>query len=828
MPEIYKKLKEALEEKTSENVLITQDINTDGAKKFILYESYKKVKKHCLNNTKTNFYEFILEDTPVKLYLDIENNLKKDENDNLIKPDLKLIISIFKEKIYKLTEIVDCKYYILDSSSSSKYSYHIIFEFYNNENIQVLFKNNKNLFNLFNDTKGIDYYKSLFIDTSIYTKNRQFRMINNCKYGKDNILKCINNCNYGNELINDSNILNTLVLYYPDEHIIKEIVGKTKNEKKINIKYIDTDGTYYNDDDEIVNLLKIIATGKLLEYTDWLRISSSLYNIYKNEKGLNIYNDFADMYNEYHNIKDDFKQKRIDLYNNQDGTYKCYIGTLKNIAYTINQKEYNEFINNIIGHNFFLNGSDAILADLFIKVFEGEYIFIDNVFYKFNYETGLWECDNRFYSIKNKIDSLALEIDKSCKILEDVDIIDQRKKIVSALRSISKKNNIIETLKYKFNINDITMNIKKKGILPFKNGVLDLNMKKFRKGFYDEYLSLNTETIYKFCDEELYKKSLEFFKDIIPDKETFDFKMSKICSYIFNDNELYINKGQEIFFYNGVGSNGKSITGICLKNCIGDFYTGANPKLLSDNTTSADQASPSKTGLKNKKIIVYNEPDKKFKLTSSVIKTLCSNESFKGRKLYQEEEDIIVEGMNIIMCNKMPEIDELDGGVSRRLYVINFPTQFVEKSKIKKPNQKEKKLLTKKDTEDLSWGLLRIIQEYYGRYISTPDEVLKYTELYKKKCNNIYRFCNEYLKKDSNGILKKKDIKNFITQEKIRNEYFGKMKEDDIMQSIAEELETEYIENKEIRKNGKRYHIRQSIIGYKINYEYENEEIIEE
>ena len=105
---------------------------------------------------------------------------------------------------------------------------------------------------------------------------------------------------------------------------------------------------------------------------------------------------------------------------------------------------------------------------------------------------------------------------------------------------------------------------------------------------------------------------------------------------------------------------------------------------------------------------------------------------------------------------------------------------------------------------------------------------MKYTELYKKKCNNIYRFCNEYLKKDSNGILKKKDIKNFITQEKIRNEYFGKMKEDDIMQSIAEELETEYIENKEIRKNGKRYHIRQSIIGYKINYEYENEEIIEE
>lgn len=823
MAEIYKKLKEALEEKTSENVLITQDINTDGAKKFILYKSYKKVKKYCLNNDSTNFYEFILEDTPVKLYLDIENNLKKDETDSLIKPDLNLIISIFKEKIYKLfNEIVECKYYILDSSSSTKYSYHIIFEFYNNENIQVLFKNNKNLFNLFND--NIDYYKSLFIDTSIYTKNRQFRMINNCKYGKDNILKCINNCNYGNELINDSNILNTLVLYYPDEHIIKEIVGKTKNEKKINIKYIDTE--YYND--EIVNLLKIIATGKLLEYTDWLRISSSLYNIYKNEKGLNLYNDFADMYNEYHNIKDNFKQKRINLYKNQDGTYKCYIGTLKNIAYNINQKEYNKFINNIIGHNFFLNGSDALLADLFIKVYEGEYIFIDNIFYKFNHETGIWECDNRFYSIKNKIDSLALEIDKSCKNLEEPEIIEQRKKIVSALRSICKKNNIIETLKYKFNINDISMNINKKGCLVFKNGVLDLNMKKFRKGFYDEYLSINTETIYKNCDEELYKKSLEFFKDIIPDKETFNFLMSKLCSYIFNDNELYLDKGQELFFYNGVGSNGKSISGICLKKCIGELYTGANPKLLSDNPTSADAASPSKTGLKNKKVIVYNEPDKKFKLTSSVLKTLTSNESFKSRKLYSEDEDITIEGMNIIMCNKMPEIDDLDGGISRRLYVINFPTQFIEKSKIKKPHQKEKKLLTSKDIEDLSWGLLRIIQEYYGKYIDTPTEVLQYTERYKKKCNNILRFCNEYIVKDEDGILKKKDVKNFITQEKIRNEYFGKLKEDDIMLGIAEELETEYIENKEIRKNGKRYHIRQSIIGYKINYEYDNEEIIEE
>jgi phage/plasmid-associated DNA primase len=333
-------------------------------------------------------------------------------------------------------------------------------------------------------------------------------------------------------------------------------------------------------------------------------------------------------------------------------------------------------------------------------------------------------------------------------------------------------------------------------------------------------------SVYKNCDEELYKKSLEFFKDILPDKETFDFKMSKLCSYIFNDNELYINKGQELFFYNGVGSNGKSKIGICLKSCIGEYYTGANPKILSDNTISADQASPSKTGLKNKKIIVYNEPDKKFKLTSSVIKTLCSNESFKGRKLYQEEEDIFIEGMNIIMCNKMPEIDDLDGGVSRRLYVINYPIQFVEKSKIKKPHQKEKKLLTQKETEDISWGLLRIIQEYYGKYIETPDEVLKYTEIYKKKCNNIFRFCNEYLKKEENGILKKKDIKNFITQEKIRNEYFDKLKDEDIMLGIAEELDTEYIENKYIRISGKRYHIRQSIIGYTINYENDNEEII--
>ncbi len=822
MPEIFKKLKDALEEKTSENVLITQDVNTDGAKKFILYESYKKVKKHCLNNDSTHFYEFILENTPVKLYLDIENNIKKDEQENLIKPDLKLIITIFKEKIYKLfNDIIHCKYYILDSSTSSKYSYHIIFEFFNNDNTQVLFKNNKNLFNLFND--NIDYYKSLFIDTSIYTKNRQFRMINNCKYGKTQVLKCINNTCFENDLINDTNILNTLVLYYPNEHLVKEITNEKP--KKINIKYIDTE--YYNDDDEIVNLLKIIATGKLLEYTDWLRISSSLYNIYKNEKGLNLYNDFAEMYNEYHNITDTFTQKRIELYNCQDGTYKCYIGTLKNIAYNINQKEYNEYINkNIIGHNFFLNGSDAVLADLFIKVYEGEYIFIDNVFYKFNHETGLWECDNKFYSIKNKIDSLALEIDKSCKYLEDDDIIEQRKKIVGSLRSICKKNNIIETLKYKFNINDISMNNIKKGILPFKNGVLDLNMKKFRKAFYDEYISLNTGTIYKSCDEVFYKKSLEFFKEIIPDKLTFDFKMSKLCSYIFNDNETYINKGQELFFYNGVGSNGKSINGLCLKKCIGDLYTGANPKLLSDNPTSADAASPSKTGLKNKKVIVYNEPDKKFKLTSSVLKTLCSNESFKGRDLYKQDEDITIEGMNIIMCNKMPEIDELDGGISRRLYVINFPTQFVEKSKIKKPHQKEKKLLTSKDIEEYSWGLLRIIQEYYERYIETPYEVLKYTEKYKKKCNNVLRFCNEYLVKEENSILKKKDIKNFITQEKIRNEYFEKMKDEDIMTSIAEELDTEYIENKNIRMNGKRYCIRSSIMGWRINYG--EEEIIEE
>ena len=44
------------------------------------------------------------------------------------------------------------------------------------------------------------------------------------------------------------------------------------------------------------------------------------------------------------------------------------------------------------------------------------------------------------------------------------------------------------------------------------------------------------------------------------------------------------------------------------------------------------------------------------------------------------------------------------------------------------------------------------------------------------------------------------------------------------MLGIAEELDTEYIERKDIRKSGKKICIRHSIIGYKINYE--NEEII--
>ena len=199
----YKNLQEVFNNKNKTDIIIAQDISNSSAKKYCILDNYESLKNLCLSHEKTSFYEIITDNEPLSIFLDIESTASR--------PDLQSIIKYITQNITNTFGNFSFKYYILDSSSSSKHSYHIIIRLFNESNIPFYFLNIHELKKFILMDKSD--YDSLFIDTSVYNVNRCFRMIHNTKSGKNSSLKCIGNITYGNVLVNNSNILDTLVLY---------------------------------------------------------------------------------------------------------------------------------------------------------------------------------------------------------------------------------------------------------------------------------------------------------------------------------------------------------------------------------------------------------------------------------------------------------------------------------------------------------------------------------------------------------------------------------------------------------------------------------------
>ena len=154
-----------------------------------------------------HFYEFIHPEKPCRLYLDLE--YQRNENphfdvENNLQNLLQLIGEVLKE--FLNVEVSEKNFLILDSSNYDKFSNHIIIHtdelFPSNlalkdlvDNIVERMKNEK--IGIVKNKEGQD---ELFLDASVYNKNRNFRFYKSCKFGKISKLELAENCKFYGKL----------------------------------------------------------------------------------------------------------------------------------------------------------------------------------------------------------------------------------------------------------------------------------------------------------------------------------------------------------------------------------------------------------------------------------------------------------------------------------------------------------------------------------------------------------------------------------------------------------------------------------------------------
>jgi DNA polymerase delta subunit 1 len=294
-------------------ILLANDIQYDGnlSKRFNAID-YKNVHHLKIEEPNNNFYEVLTErkNTTYKYFLDIDYEIDNEYD------MIEVIKSIINDTIKFFKDIININIdttKILISSASGwngekyKISYHIIFP------IRFQWKYMKKIFNL---ADNLYYHKynlkytpnkplTGFIDRSLYSSIKQFRILYNAKinskrklkpidigYGfsnkiSDNLVGC-----YGGTFKSIQLIKNEYIESVLNEHFNNEI---TKLHKTLNVEYKKQHKIYNKEHNTDVHLIKYYLDNiyndiNVIDYMQWYNIVTYIYG-YISSCSLNEFNE---------------------------------------------------------------------------------------------------------------------------------------------------------------------------------------------------------------------------------------------------------------------------------------------------------------------------------------------------------------------------------------------------------------------------------------------------------------------------------------------------------------------------------------------------------
>jgi len=212
----YSKKENALKKMSSKSILCNR-----GIIKYFITENYSSFLALIKSSKKQDYYEYIPNDIPVKLFFDIEiykgNEYFHHEND---------LLAILFEKVEKYFSELNVSKIILESHNETKKSFHIIFKIKNSSDDEIVFGNVNDLKKLWK-ILGLDIFrqnedKGYVIDPSVYRAGL-FRTIYSSKNEEPPrplIYSALNDSKTFDEL-------DTFVCYIPENHILFKLSEDT-------------------------------------------------------------------------------------------------------------------------------------------------------------------------------------------------------------------------------------------------------------------------------------------------------------------------------------------------------------------------------------------------------------------------------------------------------------------------------------------------------------------------------------------------------------------------------------------------------------------------
>lgn len=737
------------------------------------YQIYLKILPNLVESDR-NWYELIAIDTKVKPVFDIEwygmaegyKHYEPHEIYNMIEGYLISIVSDYDKRNTRLNTI------ILEShaTNKTKFSYHILLpDYYIKDHVKC----GKALVQLVIDKINLDPESPLHfcldksgnpklpIDTSIYTTNRVFRMKGHHKFSEPlRILKpsegceAVDECDYLVTVINNAKLL--------------DIPLPSKNKRSVTT----TKCLNQNNKDSIQKILDIIDITKI-DRKDWINIGIALKREF-GEDGLSLFDTFSQRFNCYD------QDEMTKDWNSFTSEYNYNMGTIYHYAKTTNPNCTTK-----INGEYFLDAEDLALANVFYEAFPHSY-----VCYSIKKQV-MWYYFNGNYFVKTSdeqlkqrvIDYLLITFQKQLKQLFETmrsqntkdeedklqDYIETTRKIIDTLRKYSKRGSIFGSLIH-FYLNEEFPNLIDRNpyLLGFNNGVYNLKDRQFRPGKWDDYITMTTDYDYS-DDRSNYREVDDFYNKIFSfSNDVKLFAIRSIARSLIGDNSTTL---QNIYIWNGAGSNGKSCLKELINHTLGNYAVECDAQMIIQKAVNSTQAREDYRLLVGVRIVTMSEIEDsddshKVRLNSKIVKTFTGESNFSFRGLYESTKTYPILFTMFLLCNQRPDIKMDDWGMVRRLKYCPFMSNFVKEMGIDMtgnvfPIDPE---LSKKLP---GWKMshFHYLMDHLQLEFSYPKEVLEFGQECMKVGDPLSNIINDLftISDDSNIGITLKEFKNTIT-----------------------------------------------------------------
>jgi P4 family phage/plasmid primase-like protien len=344
---------------------------------------------------------------------------------------------------------------------------------------------------------------------------------------------------------------------------------------------------------------------------------------------------------------------------------------------------------------------------------------------------------------------------------DEEDIWDERAKtchkLINKLKDVSFKEKLMKECADLFYIHKFFEKLdSKRHLLGFENGVYDLKKGEFREGIPEDYISNTTKINYiEFTegDEEHIQNIEIFLEQILPNEAVREYVLRLFSSFLTGK-----TGDEKIHFWTGSGGNGKSKIIELFEMCFGDYACKLPVSIFSKSRAASNACTPELVRTKGKRFASLQEPDAEAPFNVGLMKELTGGDTIQARGLHRDPIEFKPQFKLILICNDLPVIQKMDGGVERRLRVVEFTSQFV--SDPNPDNPKEYLMDTELDEKMEQWPeiFMRILIDKYKIYKTQgnkePPEVLIATKEYKKDCDIFNQFIDDYIVEDPESKVK--------------------------------------------------------------------------